>query len=118
MRYVDFPTSWIGLFGQLIEVDVEETLKQLENKLEHYQDEDAYWEAVDILKDEKPLSLSDKDYWERYNFLKSKLLNEVENKEGYLNRGQILKSGHGRAWWEKLSKEDSIRWALALWILY
>lgn len=117
MRYQTLRTSWIGLFGQLVEVDKEKTLKELEYLLEHDQDDDAYWEAFDILNDEKPLSLHDKDYWERYNSLKSKLLKEVKNQKGYINRGEILKNGNGRVWWEKLSKEDSIRWALANFIL-
>lgn len=117
MRHQTFNTSWTGLFGQLVKVDKEKTLKELEYLLEHDQDEDAYWEAFDILSNEKPLSLRDKDYWDRYNSLKTKLLKEVKNQEGYINRGVILKNGHGRTWWGKLNKEDSIRWALANFIL-
>lgn len=116
MRYSTFLTSWVGPFGNPVEVDAEKTLKELEHLLEHDQNKDAYWEAYDILTKENPLSERDKDYWERYNSLKAKLSKEVTNTEGYLNKGVILKDGRGRVWWERMNKEDSIRWAICSFI--
>lgn len=116
MRYHIFATSWIGPFGDPVEVDIEKTLIELEHLLEHDQNKDAYWEAYDILNEEKPLNERDKDYWERYNSLKAKLLKEVTSTEGYINMGEILKNGRGRVWWERKNKEDSIRWAICSFI--
>lgn len=116
MRYHIFPTSWIGPFGDFCNVDIEKTLSELERKLEHDQSKDAYWEAYDLLIKEKPLNISDKDFWKRYDSIKAKLINEVTSPEGYLNRGAILKNGHGGVWWERMNKENSIKSAICSFI--
>lgn len=116
MRYHIFTISWLGPFGAFCKVDTEKTLRELEHLLEHDQNKDAYWEAYDILIKEKPLNILDKDFWERYNSLKAKLIKEVTNPEGYINRGAILKNGNGRVWWERMNKEDSIKLAICSFI--
>lgn len=87
--------TWTGP----IAVDVEATIAMLEESCPEDQENDAYWQAVDLLNKNKDISYDE-------------LCKAVTADHGFLNLGCVLKSGKGRAFWECKDKELCIRWAL------
>lgn len=86
-------------------VDITATMAMLEASCPEDQEHDAYWQAVDLLDENEDLSFTE-------------LCATVTADHGFLNRGYVLESGAGRAYWDRKDKELCIRWALADHIRY
>lgn len=89
-------TSWTGLHCV---ADIDATMAMLAESCPEDQENDAYWQAVDLLDKNKDISYEE-------------LSKAVTADHGFLNMGCVLKSGKGRAFWECKDKELCIRWAI------
>lgn len=116
MRFRKIRKEWTTWDGKHMVVDMEATIRHLEETFTGNQEEDAYWAAVDLLSERTPISINDADYWERYEAIRNELQKAIPYESGTLNFGNILIDGREKSFWETKDKDGCIRWAMADWM--
>lgn len=118
MRCREFPKGYTSWCGKTYRTDTEATLEILSRNAPEEQENDAYWNAIDLLKEWGfKLKYPDNNYWEEYGKTYKKLHESITAKCGQLNKGWVSldESGKriGTAYWETEDKDMCIRWAIA-----
>lgn len=117
MRFRKIRKEWTTWDGRRMVVDMEATMRHLEETFNGNQEEDAYWTAVDLLSSRTPISIYDADYWKQYDIIRSELQKAIPYERGTLNFGHILTDGREKPFWETKDKDGCIRWAIADWMI-
>lgn len=117
MRFRKIRKEWTTWDGRRMVVDMEATIRHLEETFNGNQEEDAYWTAVDLLSGRTPISIYDADYWEQYDIIRSELQKAIPYERGTLNFGHILMDGREKLFWETKDKDGYIRWAMVDWMI-
>lgn len=91
--------EWKGWKGRHCVADINATMAMLAESCPEDQENDAYWQASDILDKNGSASFGE-------------LMGKVTADSGFLNKGCVTVDGFGRAYWEQKDKETCIRWAI------
>lgn len=100
MRYRPVAKDYISWCGIECVIDVGATMRVLENTCPADQENDAYWQALDLLTRNKGITVTE-------------LKQMVTAQKGFLNFGYTLSGKRGRPYWEMKDIDTCIRWAIA-----